>query len=149
MLKRSNIIKLFNHRCFSVKTALRCCFVLLLVAAFFISRFSVFANSSRLPANVKEASHLQEVHWLAGSYFTADHPAEPSPAEQEMEFIEEDETKKSTDECFDEWASRYSSRELSYATFLKCRLSHINSLLHNRPVIPFFVLYHSWKGYLS
>lgn len=149
MLRRTTVIKFFTHYFLPVKAALRCCFVILLAATFSISRFPVFANNSRPSANVKETSHLQEVDGLAGSYFKADYPAEPSPAEQEMEFIEEDETPKNTDECFDEWASRSFSRELRYATSLKCRLSHINSMLHNRPVIPFFVLYHSWKGYLS
>ena len=149
MLTRSPVIKPANYCCLSVKTALRCCFVLLLFVAFFISRFSAFARSSPLSITVKDASHTQEINFLAGSYFTTDHPAEPSPAEQEMEFIEEDETEKNTIEYFGEWATRYSSRELCYATFLKCRLSHVNSLLHNRPLIHFFVLYHSWKGYLS
>lgn len=102
------------------------------------------SNSSRVGYAVVHASATANSIQL-----TAGLPFESLPLGQEMELLEEDETKNNLDEYWDQVAGKYHSGDLFYTTTLRSRFLQLNSSLYNRPSIPFFVLYHSWKSYLA
>ncbi len=41
------------------------------------------------------------------------------------------------------------NHEAGYNSYLKHRFLHFNSQVNNRPAIPFFILYHTWKSDLG
>nr|WP_294905270.1 hypothetical protein [uncultured Lacibacter sp.] len=81
---------------------------------------------------------------------------EPDPLEWEMEFTEEDDdgdnssrklNSNSTHKYY--LADDSAFNELLYTSCLQSRFSQFASTVDNRSTIPFFVLHHSWKSYLS
>lgn len=122
-------------------------FVVLFALLFSWIQFSAFANIQRNNSSsgytVLHATTANSVQLTAGL------PFESLPLGQEMELLEEDETKNNLDEYWDQIAGKYHSGDLFYTTTLRSRFLQLNSSLYNRPSIPFFVLYHSWKSYLA
>jgi hypothetical protein len=69
---------------------------------------------------------------------------ESEPAE------EDDEEKKINNEDFScPFINSHICSEAYYAGYLRTRLSQLNLQKNKQPFISYFVLYHSWKGYLS
>ena len=123
-------------------------FVVLFALLFSWVQFSAFANIQR--SNSSSGYAVLHATSTANSVqLTAGLPFESLPLGQEMELLEEDETKNNLDEYWDQVAGKYHSGDLFYTTTLRSRFLQLNSSLHNRPSIPFFVLYHSWKSYLA
>ena len=123
-------------------------FVVLFALLFSWVQFSAFANIQR--SNSSSGYAVLHATSTANSVqLTAGFPFESLPLGQEMELLEEDETKNNLDEYWDQVAGKYHSGDLFYTTTLRSRFLQLNSSLHNRPSIPFFVLYHSWKSYLA
>lgn len=124
-------------------------FVVMFALLFSWVQFSAFANIQRSNSistsgyAVLHATTANSVHLSRGL------PIESLPLGEEMEILEEDETKNNLDEYWDQIAAHYHSGDLFYTTTLRSRFLQLNSSLHNRPSIPFFVLYHSWKSYLA
>ena len=123
-------------------------FVVVFALLFSWVQFSAFANIQR--SNSSSGYAVLHATSTANSVqLTAGLPFESLPLGQEMELLEEDETKNNLDEYWDQVAGKYHSGDLFYTTTLRSRFLQLNSSLHNRPSIPFFVLYHSWKSYLA
>jgi hypothetical protein len=123
-------------------------FVVLFALLFSWVQFSAFANIQR-SNNGSGYAVLHATSTANSVQLTAGLPFESLPLGQEMELLEEDETKNNLDEYWDQVAGKYHSGDLFYTTTLRSRFLQLNSSLHNRPSIPFFVLYHSWKSYLA
>jgi len=123
-------------------------FVVLFALLFSWVQFSAIANIQR--SNSSSGYAVLHATSTANSVqLTAGLPFESLPLGQEMELLEEDETKNNLDEYWDQVAGKYHSGDLFYTTTLRSRFLQLNSSLQNRPSIPFFVLYHSWKSYLA
>jgi hypothetical protein len=122
--------------------------VVLFALLFSWVQFSAFANIQR-SNNGSGYAVLHATSTANSVQLTAGFPFESLPLGQEMELLEEDETKNNLDEYWDQVAGKYHSGDLFYTTTLRSRFLQLNSSLHNRPSIPFFVLYHSWKSYLA
>ena len=123
-------------------------FVVVFALLFSWVQFSAFANIQR-SNNGSGYAVLHATSTANSVQLTAGLPFESLPLGQEMELLEEDETKNNLDEYWDQVAGKYHSGDLFYTTTLRSRFLQLNSSLHNRPSIPFFVLYHSWKSYLA
>lgn len=124
-------------------------FVVLFAVLFSWVQFSAFANTHPYSSNKSGYSVLPATTTANSVHLTAGLPFESLPLSQDMELLEEDETKNNLDEYWDQIAGKHHSGDFFYTTTLRSRFLQLNSSLHNRPAIPFFVLYHSWKSYLA
>lgn len=154
MLKKSTNIKFTNQVCQSIKAVFNYCLVLLFTLAFSVQQFSAFAFTQLAESAKKESSaHLYSQHLYNSTQFAYHLPFAPNPLVWEMEFVEEDDDeqhKKISVDCSKHCiVEKHSPGELIYTTYLKSRYLQLASSFSNRPSIPFFVLYHSWKSYLS
>jgi hypothetical protein len=80
----------------------------------------------------------------------------PLPQKGALLFLEEgltaedDEERRNTgSDFFKTISGNLANHEVGYNNYLKHRFLHLNSLVKNRPAIPFFILYHSWKSDLA
>ncbi|MBC6491321.1 hypothetical protein ACFSQD_13820 [Flavihumibacter stibioxidans] len=94
-------------------------------------------------------SKIQPDHPLSSAQFSYHLPFESNPVDSEMEISEEEDDKFITDAFTCQDIVKYSSAELFYTAFIRNRLSQISSAIGNRPKVPFFILYHSWKRHLA
>jgi hypothetical protein len=154
MQEKSRNIKITNQFCSSVKAVLNYCLVLLFALAFSVQQFSAFAYTQLAESAKNESkTQLPSQHLLNNIQFAYHLPIAPNPLEWEMEFVEEDDEynsrKISADDCGNLFKKTYSSDEAEYATSLNSRYLQLISFAGKRPSIPFFILYHSWKSFLS
>lgn len=124
-------------------------FVFVFALLFSWVQFSAFANIHPHRSNKSGYAVLPATTTANSVQLSAGLPFESLPVSQDMELLEEDETKNNLDEYWDQIAGKYHAGDLFYTTTLRSRFLQLNSSLHNRPSIPFFVLYHSWKSYLA
>lgn len=148
MFLQSNKIGFYTKNHFVTK-AIIACFIIPLVSLIF--GFSVSANTRASKNTVKE--HRSNVHpetLLHPAHFSSTIPFGSVPVEQdaEIEIAEEDDLKNNSDDYGDELADKYSSEEIEYNAFLKNRFLQINTSVHKRQIVPFFILYHNWKSFL-
>ncbi len=154
MQGKSTNIKFTNQLYGSIKAAFKFCLVLLFAFAFSLQQFSAFAYTHLAENSKKESSsHLHSQHIFSNSQLSYHLPFQPNPLEWEMEFVEEDDEnnnrKTSADDYRTSFIKKHSSDELDYTTGLNSRYLQLTSSVSKRPSIPFFILYHSWKNYLS
>jgi hypothetical protein len=154
MQGKSTNIKFTNQHYLSVKAAFKYCLILLFAFAFSLQQFSAFAYSQLAESSKKEtSSHLHSQQLFNSSQFSYHLPFQPNPLEWEMEFVEEDDDnnnkKISIDVHKNHFVETHSSGEFEYTTCLKSRYLQLTSSVNNRATIPFFILHHSWKNYLS
>jgi hypothetical protein len=69
--------------------------------------------------------------------------------EVELTTEDEDDRRNSVSDFFKPFFAYDSNIEGGYNNYLKHRLLHLDSQVNNRPAIPFFILYHSWKSDLT
>lgn len=154
MQGKSTNIKFTNQLYLSLQAAFKYGLFLLFVFAFSLQQFSAFAYT-QLAENTKKdnGSGLHSRHIFSKAQLSYHLPFVPNPLEWEMEFVEEDDEnnnrKISADDCRTSFIKKHSSVELDYTTCLTSRYLQLTSSVSNRPSIPFFILYHSWKSYLS
>lgn len=154
MQGKSRNIKFTNQLYLSVKAAFKYSLFLIFVFAFSLQQFSAFAYT-QLAENTKQenGSRLHSQQIFSNPQISYHLPIQPNPLEWEMEFLEEEDDynnrKTSADDCRNHFSKTHSSDELEYTTGLKSRYLQLTSSVSNRPSIPFFILYHSWKSHLS
>jgi hypothetical protein len=153
MQGKSKNIKSSNHLYSSVKAAFKFCLVLLFAFAFSLQQFSAFAYTQLAESTKKETGYnLHSQHLFNSTPLSYHLPFQPNPLEWEMEFVEEDDDnhrKINIDDCRDHFLETHLSGEFEYTTCLKSRYLQLSSSVNNRATVPFFILYHSWKSYLS
>lgn len=154
MQGKSTNIKFTNQLFLSVKAVFKYCLLLLFTFAFSLQQFSAFAYPQLAESAKKESSsRLHSQHLFNSSQFAYHSPFAPNPLEWEMEFVEEEDDsnnrKINIDDDRHQIVEQHSSDELAFTTCLKSRYLQLASSVSKRSTVPFFVLYHSWKSYLS
>lgn len=153
MQGKSRNIKFTNQLYLSVKAAFKYSLFLIFVFAFSLQQFSAFAFTQLAENTTKEtSSNLHSQHLLSNSQLSYHLPFQPNPLEWEMEFLEEEDDnnrKITADDYRTSFIKKHSSDELDYTTGLNSRYLQLTSSVSKRASIPFFILYHSWKNYLS
>ena len=154
MSGNSKHIKSPNQIYLSITAGIKYCLVLLFAFAFSLQQFSAFAYTQLAENSIKEnGSHFYSQNIYSGNGLSYHLPFVPNPLEWEMEIIEEDDEhghrKLSADYCSTHFGRTFSSNESLYNSSLNCRYLQRSFAADSRWTIPFFVLYHSWKSYLS
>ncbi|MEJ8818581.1 hypothetical protein [Lacibacter sp. H407] len=150
MSQTSSYIKLRKQRKTPIKTVINYCLIALLAFSFSWQQFSAFITIQGPRTASASGFHAQHSTATAPQ-FSSHFPFESAPIgqEMEMEVLEEDETKNSHDEYCTAFVQTYSSDEILYTSSLKSRFLQLATSIHNRSTVPFFILHHSWKSYLS
>lgn len=132
-----------------IKTVINYCLIALLAFSFSWQQFSAFVTIQG--PSTANASGFHAQHTTATAQFFSHFPFESAPIgqEMEMEVLEEDETKNSHDAYCTAFVQTYSSDEILYTSSLRSRFLQLATSIHNRSTVPFFILHHSWKSYLS
>ena len=154
MQGKSTNIKFTNHLYLSLKPAFKYCLFVLFAFAFSLQQFSASAYMKLAESTRKDSgSTLQVQHSSYDSQPSYDLPLAPNPLAWEIECLEEEEEnnnkKISLDDCRNHLSKTHSSDEIEYTSSLKSRYFQLTCAVSKRPSIPFFLLYQSWKSYLS
>ncbi len=149
-MQKKTFNTLNRKRHLRINKRLRYLFVPMLVLIFSLQQFSSFAYSqikdSRRPANLVK---VQSDKLLVSADVAADLPFDSPPHEPEAEVIEEEETKSHTGKYWTPHTYKHSSPDVFFTLSLNSRFLQIVCSLHSRLSIPFFILHHSWKSFLS
>ncbi|XVJ66103.1 MAG: hypothetical protein HEQ40_08065 [Lacibacter sp.] len=144
-------LKLHQHKGLQLKS---------LSARILILIVAICCMSSRLPFAAYKASPLstdrQAICKLNPGLEQLSKTAVPPSQSENVWFYEsepaeeDDEDKKISNEDFScPFINSRICSEAYYAGYLRTRLSQLNLQKNKQPFISYFVLYHSWKGYLS
>ncbi len=129
-------------------------FVFVVIAfAFFLQQLSAFTFVKEKPLSGEKSITriLYNEQGSSAAHISATIPLQSLPTETDLEFeiAEEEETKNSFTDYGAESAEKYVLNEINFTSFLRIRFLQIASSVENQPVLPLFILHHSWKNYLS
>lgn len=68
---------------------------------------------------------------------------------EEIEVAEDEDHQNNQEEAYKNSEQKFSYGELIYYNILRIRYQQLASSTHKQTVVPFFVLYHSWKNQLA
>lgn len=98
-------------------------------------------KSSRSVSFVRSAALADLDYYLQHSYI---------PADQEMEVLEEEKDDHQPVDTFSPGHSVVYAFDLEvYSRVLENRRQQLGLSLHKRPSVPYFILFHCWKSFLS
>lgn len=149
MLNKGNHITSCNPGIVYRKATFNRCFVAVFVLLISLIQFSVVANSHHDQGIIKNATVHTPTPSVQAVLVAAGVPSESFPLVPEMELLEDDETKNDHSAYWLPVNGNHGAGELFQLTSLRSRFMQINSSLHGRTAIPYFILYHSWKSYLA
>ena len=129
------------------KTVAHYCILLVFGITFFLQQVQAFFVSHNRESTNSSKSILVSPKQTIRIPYSSVHEIQlaPETMDMELEIAEEDETSNSEDELFNKLAQKYALEELEYACLLRSLYLHLSSSVHKQPLVPFFILYHSWK----
>jgi hypothetical protein len=124
-------------------------YLLVFIASLLLSLFSWQKTIASGDNVAKEISSLAYPHTLEYKSFKLHLPFESTPTSNDREIPNE----KEQEDDFDSDNNLLAEQETLFNIFdlvaLENWFSQPLTFIHNRSSVPFFVLYHSWKTYLS
>lgn len=151
MLRKNNSIKINKLGPLLLQTVLKCCFVFLFGFFFFIGQSSILANNkSKQGVVIKDAACRLSEDIFNHSRSPFHLPFESAPTQDENDSPDENELEDNYNDGFNSFAlNNASSLSSGFSISLKNRFVQTEQALQNRSRVPLFILYHSWKSFLS
>lgn len=124
-------------------------FLVVFAFTFFLQQFHPFSFSGNIFGSQKVASRLLTAKQAQGesSLLTQ----EPSHGATEMEADEEEDEDRQNNEpeLYSAPALQSPTDQLGHDYMQKIRYLQLNSSVQQQPLIPFFILHHSWKNHIA
>ena len=122
------------------------CILLVFAISFFLQQVQAFFVPNRNSSSSAGKSEFVYKKLAIGNTCSSVAEFVPAPELMDMEFelAEEDETDNNQEETFG-ITEKYALHEFKYTCSLQSLYLHLNSSVHQQNLVPFFILYHSWK----
>lgn len=139
-----------NAAALVLKAVVCYCLIFLITISVSLQQFAVYAKGFS-PAFTKEISYQKNGHSNTGRFFSQ-LPASHNSFicfDIDVEVLEEEDLRNECTENCQPFAGNYVAGELLYTSSIRSRYLQMLSAFYNRTAVPFFILHHSWKEYLS
>ncbi len=132
-----------------IKKGMLNCFLIVFALTFFLQQLQVFALISNAYNNKTNTNKSTSISHATGTHFLASLTYPSSLELMEMEETEDEDIQSNHQELNNNFSQKYNTEELAYNCILQSRYLQLATSIHQQQAIPYFILYHSWKNYLS
>lgn len=124
-------------------------FLVVFTLTFFLQQFHLFSFSGNMAGGQKTSSRLLSAKQAQGesSLLTQEHVHDAT--EMESDEDEDDDKQDHEPEFYSSSGLQYPTDQLGHDHIQRIRYLQINSSVQQQPLIPFFILHHSWKNHIA
>ncbi|MCA6451250.1 MAG: hypothetical protein IM584_14380 [Chitinophagaceae bacterium] len=124
-------------------------FLVVFTLTFFLQQFHLFSFSGNMAGGQKTSSRLLSTKQAQGESSLLTQEPVHDATEMESDEDEDDDKQDHEPEFYSSSGLQYPKDQLGHDHIQKIRYLQINSSVQQQPLIPFFILHHSWKNHIA
>lgn len=124
-------------------------FLVVFALTFFLQQFHPFSFSGNMAGGQKTSSRLLNAKQAQGESSLLTQEPVHDATEMESDEDEDDDKQDHEPEFYSSSGLQYPTDQLGHDHIQKIRYLQLNSSVQQQPLIPFFILHHSWKNHIA